>query len=565
MQKKNLIFNVTKISYFFSRYKKVTMLLSLLLAGSLHGLSFSQNPMPSWSLGIIQICSLSWLMHITVNAPSGRYAFVRALLFSGFNFCTALYWISISLYEYGEFGKFVSACCVLVLSLFLGLYYSSACWLSYFLSERNSKEIRCFLFFIRVITWAAAWSIFEWIRGTLFTGFPWANIAFAHAFSPLSNWAPILGIYGVDFIVALCAAFLSNIYTLQKDSIQKTCFSIFALCLIFLISWICGFIEWSKNDEKMIDIYLVQSNISQLEKLNLKKMEEHISNWIQETCSLIEERENNISWIIFPETILAESQEQISAETWSRWSKTLSKENITIILGIPLNHQSLKHSYYTNSVITLNASTSPSDIIKIHGINKYDKKHLVPFGEFTPKGLGWLRSMFEFPLGDFIPGKESQELFLVNEVNLVINICYENLFPKELLLTLRRSAASKEKIYGDIILNISNLAWFGNASALGQHIQISQLLAIQLARPLLSCSNTGITAFVDSHGSIISQLKSNQYGILKTQVQSMKGINPYIIFGDYPIIVFMVLVLLANFLFSFLLLIKKRTSNKYII
>ncbi len=555
MQRLNFIKKI--IFEYFKKNQNFFILLSLILLGSIHGLSFCQDPMPSWTLGSIQVLSFSWLIHTNVNAPNKKSAFTRAFFFSCSNFCVVLHWVFFILHKYATFGKFLSAFCLFLLSSVLSLYSSTACWLNYFLSKIHGKNLGIFFFF-RTITWASIWLIFEWLRGTFLLRFPWANIGFSHVSSPISGFAPLIGTYGLGFISVICSALIANTFCksyFDKNSefLSKRKFiSIILLLFILLVSKTLMLIKWADKGETVVDAYLVQSNIDEFKKFDFNNIEKNVSDCILLATSCMRDNSDLSSWIVLPETVLAKFQYQLSLETWENWIKILSEKKSVLILGIPINdYQSRYSGHYTNSAVSLNSSTSRENFIKMHdNINRYDKKYLVPIGEFVPIGLEWLSKIFQFPFGNFKPGEKFQDLFIENNINIIVNICYENLFPQGILPTLRKSSLLKQKISGDIIINMSNLSWFGNTLALRQHLQINQLLALQLARPLLSVSNTGITAVIDSSGSVIAQMEPNKIGVLKTQIQSMQGLTPYTVFGDYPILALAVLVLFINFFFA---------------
>jgi apolipoprotein N-acyltransferase len=179
---------------------------------------------------------------------------------------------------------------------------------------------------------------------------------------------------------------------------------------------------------------------------------------------------------------------------------------------------------FTNSLFGLGPQTQH--------LYRYDKHHLVPFGEFIPLGFHWFVDMMKMPLGDFRRGELAQPALPVRGVLVAPNICYEDLFGEEIAYTLRHQAAP-----ANILANATNLAWFGDTIALEQHLQISRLRALETRRPMLRATNTGMTAVVTPDGAVAAKLGTFRVGTLAATVQGMQGLTPYIRWGNAPVLV----------------------------
>jgi apolipoprotein N-acyltransferase len=174
---------------------------------------------------------------------------------------------------------------------------------------------------------------------------------------------------------------------------------------------------------------------------------------------------------------------------------------------------------------------------------RFDKQHLVPFGEFVPAGFRWFVNMMQIPLGDMTRGAEVQQPFAVKDQLVLPNICYEDVFGEEIALQLRSSARP-----ATILLNVSNLAWFGESVAIPQHLQISQMRAIETGRPMLRATNSGATAYIDGRGNVVSALPNYTRGTLAVTVQGMGGMTPFIRFGNYSMLLLAALAVLGAWL-----------------
>jgi apolipoprotein N-acyltransferase len=179
---------------------------------------------------------------------------------------------------------------------------------------------------------------------------------------------------------------------------------------------------------------------------------------------------------------------------------------------------------YFNSVLGLGASNTTA--------YRYDKHHLVPFGEFIPLGARWFINLMHIPLGDFTRGQEIQAAMPVKDQWILPNICYEDLFGEEIAHQLR-AAQQQGKPVASVLLNVSNIAWFGDTIALPQHLQISQMRTLETGRPMLRATNTGATAIINAQGQVVAALPAFERATLSGQVQGMQGQTPYILFGNF--------------------------------
>jgi len=156
------------------------------------------------------------------------------------------------------------------------------------------------------------------------------------------------------------------------------------------------------------------------------------------------------------------------------------------------------------------------------GFHRYDKHHLVPFGEFVPPLFRWFIDLMRIPLGDFDRGGLAQAPWAWAGQRLAANICYEDLFGEELAAAFGDPARAPT-----VLVNLSNIGWFGDTVAIDQHLQISRLRALELGRPMLRATNTGATAVIDHRGVVTHQLPRLTRGRLAATVQGRSGLTPY--------------------------------------
>ncbi|MBI3231302.1 MAG: apolipoprotein N-acyltransferase [Burkholderiales bacterium] len=194
-----------------------------------------------------------------------------------------------------------------------------------------------------------------------------------------------------------------------------------------------------------------------------------------------------------------------------------------MLLGVPVADG---QDHYTNSVIGI----SPNPDKPFY---RYDKHHLVPFGEFIPTGFRWFVDWMRIPLGDFAAGNEVQQPFAVNNVWIMPNICYEDLFGEEIARQLGENEAEGKPV-ANLLLNVSNLAWYGESSAIPQHLQISRARALETGRTMLRSTNTGATAIISPKGKVLHLLAFDQQGVISAKVQGYSGITPYVRYRNLP-------------------------------
>ncbi|AZV95624.1 apolipoprotein N-acyltransferase [Bordetella sp. J329] len=499
-----------------------------LLAGALlYALAFAPGPLPAWLLPGAQWLGLGLLARHTLLAPSPWRAARDAWLFGIFFFALGTYWIFISLHTYGGIPAALAVIAVVALAAVMALYFGLAALVARWLAPAG-------LGLPAILAWSAAWTGAEWLRGTLFSGFPWLNAAYAQVDGPYAGWAILGGAYTVAFWAAFSSAAL---LVWLPTGIQTTARRLPALGLA-LAAALAGVLlartDWSVAEGEPLRVALVQGNIGQ----DIKFDPIHIVNALQthlqmSTAAL--ESEQGADLVLLPETMIPLFQHQLPMAFWEQWRDLADSHNAVVLMGVPL--YSGPPDRYTNSIIALHGGTDLQALYAGTPDEHYDKQHLVPFGEFIPSGFRWFVDMMEMPLGDFNRGDISQPPFPAHDQFVAANICYEDVFGEELLPAVRGGAT--------LLANFSNLGWFGSSWALRQHLQMSRLRAQETARPMLRATNTGATAIVDEHGQVQTSLPTAAVGTLYGSVQGRSGLTPYVRAGNTPILAIIALLLVG--------------------
>lgn len=255
-----------------------------------------------------------------------------------------------------------------------------------------------------------------------------------------------------------------------------------------------------------MSVRLVQGNIPQDMKFDPVRMGSTMRYFVSQI------RDSKSSLTVLPETAWTTLWDRTPPDIAAELSSAIQVSGTRLALGLP----AIQEGQIYNSVALIDGRNNIT--------SRYDKTHLVPFGEFVPPGFRWFVDQMRIPLGDFGRGSTQQPLVRHDNQWIAFNICYEDLFGEALAEQVRRGA--------HILINVSNIAWFGDSHALPQHLVIARMRALELGRPMLRATNTGVTASIDATGKVLAQLATNQAGNLDVDVASTQGLTPYARFGN---------------------------------
>lgn len=537
-------------SFHFSRQAAGSLLL-----GAIHALSFAPGPLPAWSLPFVQIFSLAFLAFYVFQAATVRQAALNAFLFGIANFALGFYWLFISMHEYGGMAAPLAGAAVLLLAAVEALFIVAAATLSRWLSARHLRTHSNYGWHLLIAAiWASSWTLAEWLRGTLFTGFPWLNVGYAHVEGVLAGWAPLLGVYGLAWFASFASAAIA-LLTCAKDTSNDARAAVGVGCAIVvgLLGIALGHIAWARPHGTPIIVRLVQGGVPQSEKFDPELIQRGLDTYMQLAMLPPKEADGAPQLIVLPETVVPLFQDRVAPSLWQQWLDISRERNARILMGVPLHDQQDGQDRYTNSAISFDAQTPLDTLLAGNPQMRYDKHHLVPFGEFIPPGFRWFVDMMQIPLGDFNRGAVRQALFPIEGQMISPDICYEDVFGEEIIQTVRDSDTLGPG--ATILVNMSNLGWFGDSWALRQHLQISRMRAMETARPMLRATNTGMTAAIDPNGAVRAALLPTVPGVLDVEVQGMSGFTPYVRWGNVPVLAWIGLILLLG------LLLRRRTYS----
>jgi apolipoprotein N-acyltransferase len=450
---------------------------------------FNLAPLPFFSAaGLLYL----WQRSATPRHSAGcGFAFGLGLFLAGVS------WVYVSLHEFGAMPAPLAAVATLLFCAFLALFPAAVGYLQ----ARFQRPLAI----TQLLLIPALWTLSEWLRDWVFTGFPWLSLGYSQAVSPLGAYAPLAGVFGLSWLVWLCAGLLLALVRGGRLAAALT-----ALVALFGAGYGLEQIEWTEPQGAPISVSLLQGNIPQ----ELKWDEARFAATVRLYQSLI--RESTARLTILPETAIPRFLDLLDPELLRALAQTARDRNADLIIGLPLREAAGR---YYNSVLGLGVSP----------LQRYDKVHLVPFGEFIPPGFGWVLSILKIPLTDFSRGSAAQAPLALAGQKIAVNICYEDAFGEEIIRFLPEAT---------LLVNVSNVAWFGNSLAPHQHLQIAQLRARETGRFMLRATNTGMTAIIDYRGGIASVLPAFTQGTLNGSVQGRSGATPYVRWGNAPAVAF---------------------------
>lgn len=361
----------------------------------------------------------------------------------------------------------------------------------------------------QVMLFAALIAAVDWLRGWIFTGFPWLTVGYSQSPpSPLAGFAPLLGVHGLSLLVAFCGALLASRWRLGLAVAGG----------LFLAGFGLRQIEWTEPDGAPISVALIQGNVPQ----EMKFRPEAFLRTLNLYHSLIDQ--NPAQLTLLPETALPTFFDHLPPDYVAALKQSVRAHGGDLIVGTLSGD--IEGAYW-NSAVSLGSSPSQT----------YSKQHLVPFGEFIPPGFAWFMAHADIPMSSFSHGPANPPPLAVAGRRVAVNICYEDVFGNEIIRTLPAAG---------ILANLSNTAWFGRSLAQPQHLQIARMRAIETGRPMLRATNTGMTAIIDPKGNISAALPPFATAVLRGEVRAYSGLTPYARFADWPALLLITLLLLAG-------------------
>ncbi len=441
-----------------------------------------------------------------------RDAAAHAFWFGFGLFLTGTYWIYISVHVFGNAALWIAILLMLGLALLMASFLALAGWLGSRLSQGEPLQL--------LLIGPAAWVVVEWLRGWALTGFPWMALGYGQIDNGFAGWAPVLGVYGVSFMLALVASAIIFTATAQTAPART------AGGIMIIAPWLAGSllsaIDWTEPSGKPLRASIVQAGVSQDKKWDRDQLRPIMEHYHSATLSVADS-----DLVLWPEVAIPALNDQVERFI-ARVEDDARANGQNVMFGI------LERSYdrsvegrIFNSVMLV--GTDDRQV--------YRKRHLVPFGEYfpvPPSVREWMK-MQNLPHSDLAKGDAVQPLLTARDgTRFGVAICYEDAYAAEQAYALPDAG---------ILINVSNDAWFGDSIAPHQHLEIARMRSLEFGRPALRSTNTGISAFIGADGSLLQTGKQFVPELLTMDIQPRRGATPYAAAGNWPIIGFCLTIL----------------------
>ena len=475
------------------------------------GLLFTSGFAPlSWSWAAAAAVA-GWFFLVS-RLTSVRAAALSGLCFGLGWFVPGLAWTMNSMAVHGRLPWAVAFAGLVLLGAVLSLFPTAAAAAAKRLAPTGCVRL--------MLSLAGMMTLAEWLRTDVIVGFGWLAPAYAFLDTPFAGWAPILGADGVTLALMLSAALA---VTAAQCRLRWLAVPVIAVALIVGTGKWAADHRWSAPSET-VDIRVLQPNLPVVNAFVRASPAQRIESMLPAASEPWPADTGRAKLLLTPEGIVSVPVDRLSLEAAGALFALQEKSDAMVLFN---GFRREKRHYYNSSFV----------IDEGHVAYRLDKRELVPFGEYVPAGARWFVDLLGIPLADLTPGAPVQPLLPLGNASAGILICYENLYGS----VVRRFWQSGSP---DFLIVTSNLGWFSD-QILPQHLDMSRMRAMECARPLVSVSNSGLSAVVNSSGRVVKSLGVGETGSMTLGLMGAQGeATPFVRFGGAPALL---LALLAAF------------------
>ncbi|MGH8629841.1 MAG: apolipoprotein N-acyltransferase, partial [Burkholderiales bacterium] len=473
----------------------------------------------------VPVLALAAAALIWLGAPGAKAAAVRGFAFGLGLFGAGVSWVYVSLHDYGGMPLLVAGACTAAFCAYLALYPAVVALLMRRLNTSSALALLVFL--------PALWALAEWLRGWVFTGFPWLALGYSQVpRSALSGFAPLAGAYGVSLATAALAGTVALVAerawsrrllpaTQQVRAVVREA-PVWLAAAVLAAGLALQSREWTRPSGDTTSVALIQGNVAQELKWRPERARQTLDLYLELT------RSTRHKLTLLPETALPMFNVDLPHGYLDQLAAHVRGHGGDLLTGVP-EYAGPGRNY--NSVISLGAS--PEQV--------YRKVHLVPFGDYFPLTwlFGWFMNLLEIPMSDFSHGSPGQKPIAVAGQKVAANICYEDAFGEEIIRQLPEAT---------LLANFTNDAWWGRSLGSHQHLQIAQMRSVETGRFMLRATNTGVTAIIDPSGRIVRAAPQFEVAVISGEVLGHTGATPYVRWGNAAIVGLAAVMLLGGVL-----------------
>ncbi len=471
-----------------------------LAAGALTTLSLA--PFDIWPLALLS----AGLLYLGLRELAPKQAAGRGWCYGFGLFASGVSWVYVSIHDFGAAPPPLAGALTLGFVAGLALFFALLGWLW----SRSLRPAGVPL--LAALVFAALWLAIDALRGWILTGFPWLYAGYSQLDGPLAGLAPVGGVWLLTFAIVLSAAMLAELPRLLADKR-----SLIGALMLLVALWGgalgVGQHAWTTAKAEPITVAAMQGNVAQSIKWDPKKLEMQLLLYRDMTF-----RSRPVDLIVWPETAVPILKEHAEGYL-TMMGRFAQDRRSAMITGVPVRQPNAEGElrYY-------NGLTTAGD-----AQGTYLKQKLVPFGEYVPLQdlLRGLIAFFDLPMSDFARGAPEQPLLQAKGYRIAPFICYEVVYPE---------FAASLAAQSDILLTVSNDAWFGHSIGPLQHLQMAQTRALEAGRWMIRATNNGVTVLIDPQGRITERVPAFEEQVLYGEVTPMQGLTPYLRWRSWPLI-----------------------------
>ncbi len=442
------------------------------------------------------------ILYGAIHARAPRDAALMGWVFGVGYYGVGVHWVYHSLHIFGGAAEVFAGLLTVIFVLVMTLFPLATCWLFAKVSTPRAWLTNLWLF-------AALWTLSELLRNAIMGGFPWLLLGYSQTSALLGGLAPVIGVYGIGFVIIVATLSAVEALLLSHRAYRWLAAST-TLGVVLLAVW-AGRSEFSEAKPDALGVRLAQANIAQEMKFSRERLIRSLDTYLELTET---DLGPDIDLVVWPETAIPTGFSNVDAYI-APTIQRLDARGIDVLAG-GFDREGDK-SY--NAVRQLGGERQ-----------MYRKRHIVPFGEYLPlRGFLELFSAFiVVPGSDLSRGDGPHVPLYVAGEGIGVSICYEDVFGEEMRPLLPEST---------VLVNVSNDAWFGDSAAPHQHEQKARMRAREMARPMVRVTNTGVSSAIRYDGSVVGRIPHGVKGVLDVQVQPRTGTTPYVVLGNWPVLV----------------------------
>jgi apolipoprotein N-acyltransferase len=477
-------------------------------------LVFAYAPFSLWWLTLI----LPSIMLYQIKDAPPKQAAKKIALFAFGWFSSGISWVHVSIDQFGGLPLIFSLLLMLALCAYLALFPT----LAGYLTARVAKHGR-----VNLLLFPSIWLLCEYLRSVVLTGFPWLSLGYSQIDSPLASFAPVIGEVGLTGIVLVINICLVKIYCFYADIISNKnqtspvvlsrnslALPLTLIISIMLTSVVLAKVSWTELTGKSIKVALIQGNIAQSIKWQPEQEWPTMLKYLDLT------RVNyDADLIVWPESAIPALEPAVQ-DYLDTVNRSAILNNSAIITGL-INYNFESKEYFNALLVLGKKNTEDEQGYYYNHSNRYYKNHLLPIGEFVPfqELLRPIAPFFNLPMSSFTAGNYVQPNLIANNLHILPLNCFEIAFPTQLAANYTDDT--------DMILTVSNDAWFGDSHGPHQHFEIARMRALEFGRPLVRATNNGVTGIINHLGEVTEIAPQFEEVVLKGTVEFVKGDTPY--------------------------------------